>query len=294
MEAGPNYAKPMEFANSVINAASGQTAIWHNLWGVNATISGGAASGAQAIAYATDLIRTGRARSLLAGGVDELCFESAYGFYRVGLLYEPGAADAPPAPPFDARRSGLALGEASAFLMLEDAEAAAARGATVLAEVRGHGDAYDESRGQDEEGTAAALERAVEIALELSGLTAAELSCVSASANGDPRGDRGEAIGLARALGEAAARLPVVAIEAMLGETLGASGALQAVTLIESLRTGTLPGTAGLEETEAGFPLGRVTAECASVEPGRGLLTARSLGASCALVIEVEGAGAVR
>ena len=52
MEAGPNYAKPMEFANSVINAAAGQTAIWHDLWGINATISGGTASGAQAIAYA--------------------------------------------------------------------------------------------------------------------------------------------------------------------------------------------------------------------------------------------------
>ena len=287
MVAGPNYAKPMEFANSVINAASGQTAIWHNLWGINATISGGAASGAQAIAYATDLIRTGRATSLVAGGVDELCFESAYGFYRVGLLYEPGADDAPPAPPFDARRSGLALGEAGAFLMLEDAAAAAARGATVLAEVRGHGDAYDESRGEDEEATAAALARAVEIALELSGLKPVELSCVSASANGDPRGDRGEAAGLARALGEEAARLPVVAIKAMLGETLGASGALQAVTLIESMRAGRLPGTAGLQETEAGFPLGGVTAECVSVEPGHGLLTARSLGASCALVIEV-------
>lgn len=289
MEAGPNYAKPLDFANSVINAASGQTAIWHNLWGINATISGGAASGAQAIAYASDLIRTGRAASLLAGGVDELCFESAYGFYKVGLLYDPGADDAPPAPPFDARRSGLALGEAGAFLMLEDAEAAAARGATVLAEVRGHGDAYDESRGEDGEGAAAAVARAAEIALELSDLSPAQLSCVSASANGDPPGDRGEALGLARALGAEATRLPVVAIKAMLGETLGASGALQAVTLIESLRSGTLPGTAGLMETEAGFPLGRVTAECVSVEPGCGLLTARSLGASCALVIEVEG-----
>ena len=67
----------------------------------------------------------------------------------------PGEGDAPPAPPFDARRSGLALAEAGAFLMLEDGAAAAARGATVLAEVGGHGDAYDASRGQDPETTAA-------------------------------------------------------------------------------------------------------------------------------------------
>ncbi len=291
-EAGPNYAKPMEFANSVINAAAGQTAIWHDLWGINATISGGPVSGAQAIAYASDLIRSGRASRLLAGGVEELCFESSYGFYRAGLLYDPGDGDAPPAAPFDARRSGRALGEAGAFLMLEDAAAAAARGATVLAEIRGHGDAFDDSRGRDDERAAAALARAVEIALELSDRRPAQLRCVSASACGDPRGDRVEAAGLALALGEAAARLPVVAVKAMLGDTLGASGALQAVSLIESLGMGLLPGTAGLTSTDEGFPLGGVTAASTPVEPGCGLVTALGLeGGCCALVIEA-GAGA--
>ena len=95
---------------------------------------------------------------------------------------DPGDGDAPPGPPYDARHSGLALGEAGAFLVLEDSAAAAARGATVLAEVRGHGDAFDASRGADETSVAAALARAVEMALELSGRAPAELTCVSASA----------------------------------------------------------------------------------------------------------------
>src|SRR5205085_7794233 len=86
VEAGPAYASPLDFSNTVINAAAGQTAILHDLRGVNTTVSTGVTSGLQAIAYAADLIRGGRARALLAGGADELCFESFYGFERAGLL----------------------------------------------------------------------------------------------------------------------------------------------------------------------------------------------------------------
>src|SRR6185295_1464670 len=80
LQHGPSHASPLDFANSVINAAAGQAAIWHKLRGVNSTISAGEASGLQAIAFATDLIRGGRAEALLAGGAEELCFESFLGY----------------------------------------------------------------------------------------------------------------------------------------------------------------------------------------------------------------------
>src|SRR5262249_2961328 len=86
LEAGPAYASPMDFSNTVINAAAGQTAILHGLRGINSTISTGTTSSLQAIAYATDMIRTGGAEVILAGGADELCFESFFGFDRAGLL----------------------------------------------------------------------------------------------------------------------------------------------------------------------------------------------------------------
>src|SRR6185295_7099376 len=86
LEAGPRYASPMDFSNTVINAAAGQTAILHGLRGVNTTISTGVTSGLEAIAYATELIRSGREQFVLAGGADELCFESFYGFDRASLL----------------------------------------------------------------------------------------------------------------------------------------------------------------------------------------------------------------
>ena len=114
MSAGPSYASPLDFANSVINAAAGQAAIWHELPGVNATIAGGPTAGVVALGFAADQIRSGRADRLLAGGVEELCFEALLGFGRLGLLSASGNPR-----PFDRHRDGLALGEGAAFLALE-------------------------------------------------------------------------------------------------------------------------------------------------------------------------------
>src|SRR5262249_24087333 len=69
----PAYASPLDFANTVINSAAGQTAIWHKLRGINSTISSGATSGLMALGYAVDLISYGTQTTLLVGGADEFC-----------------------------------------------------------------------------------------------------------------------------------------------------------------------------------------------------------------------------
>src|SRR6185436_16931218 len=91
----PSHASPMDFANSVINAAAGQPAISHRMRGVNSTVSAGEASGLLAIASAADLIRGGRAAALLAGGAEELCYESYLAFHRAGRLAGPGGHPVP-------------------------------------------------------------------------------------------------------------------------------------------------------------------------------------------------------
>jgi 3-oxoacyl-[acyl-carrier-protein] synthase II len=255
LEAGPSYASPMDFANTVINAAAGQTAILHDLRGVNTTISTGVTSGLQAIAYAADLIRGGRASALLAGGADELCFESFYGFDRAGLLCRSNGHEGHYPIPFDARRNGSTLGEGAALLMLEDAASARGRGARVLAEVRGCGSGYDCSRGKEEGKSVEAVAHSIRFALYDAGMLNYEIECFSASANGNPRGDRREARAVAQVFGDHAQRMPVTAIKAMLGETLGASGAMQAVDALETMRDGVLPGIPQLEEVEEDFPL---------------------------------------
>ncbi|HYO12516.1 MAG TPA: beta-ketoacyl-[acyl-carrier-protein] synthase family protein [Thermoanaerobaculia bacterium] len=287
---GPSHASPMDFANSVINAAAGQAAIWFGLRGVNSTISGGEASGLQAIAYAADLIRTGRAEALLAGGVEELCYESFLGYLRASRLASSGSGtdDGERPIPFDARRNGFALAEGAGLLVLEDADSAARRGARVLAEVLGHGEAFALSPREDE--MSGAVARAVRLALTDAATAPEEIDCLFASANGSPAGDRCEALGVAAALGARAADLPVAAVKGMLGEALGASGGFQAVALLGALDDGTLPGIPGLEALDEGFPLGGISQKSRRIEVRRALVNAvGSDGHCCAVVLSAPG-----
>lgn len=288
LEAGPSYASPMDFSNTVINAAAGQTAIVHNLRGTNTTISTGNTSGLKAIAYAADLIRDGRARSLLAGGADELCFESFYGFDRAGLLCrsESHAGDFP--IPFDARRNGLALGEGAALLMLEDEESARERGANILAEIMGHGCAYDYSRGE-EESAVKAIANSMRRALDDAAMLPADIDCLSASANGSIKGDLHEARAIVATFNGNSHRLPVTAIKSMLGETLGASGAMQVLDLIQTIRDGVLPGTINLSEAEDDFPLPWVSTVRRKINPANGLVNSVGLDGHCCSLILARG-----
>lgn len=249
MVEGPSYASPLDFANTVINAAAGQTAIWHGLHGINSTIATGQTSGLRAIAYAVGLIESGRCQVLLAGSAEELCFQSFISLERAGRL---AGADTEPSP-FGVNRGGFLPGEGAGLLMLEDAEVAARRGARVLGEIKGCGVSFDPLRGRDEESSVRATVCAVGAALSAAGLGPEALGGVSASANGGPK-DELEAKGLAEAIGERARALPMSAIKAALGETLGADGGLQAVIAVETLRTGQLPGIGGHGELRPEFP----------------------------------------
>lgn len=264
LTAGPNYAKPMDFANSVINAAAGQTAIWHDLRGINTTLSGGTTAGLQALGYAADLVAGGYAGAVLAGGADELCMESFYGFSRAGWLAgtgngasgngAAGISTEPRPVPLDAGRNGFVPGEGAALLMLEPEGSAVARGARILGRVLGCGAAFDPSRSADAASAERAVSRAAALALDDAGLDASEVDCLSLSASGSVAGDAREARGLAAVFGHRLAELPAMAVKAQLGESLGASGAYQALAAVGALGEGRLPGVTGLDAVEVGLP----------------------------------------
>ena len=287
VSAGPIYASPMDFANSVINAAAGQAAIWHGLRGVNSTLATGQTSGLRALEYAASLVASGRAEVVLAGGAEELCLESYLAFDRLGLCCR---GPEPRPIPFDHDRNGMALGEGVGLLVIESAELAASRGAAVLAEIRGAGTAFDPSRGQDSESTVRSAAHAFRLALEQAGLPPGELGAISCSANGTATDDL-EAQALAEVIAEAAERIPLTALKASLGETLGAAGALHAVATLETLRTRELPGIRDVRNLESGFPFPLAGPEPQSIEWPNVLLTAVGFdGQSAGLVISAPTA----
>jgi 3-oxoacyl-[acyl-carrier-protein] synthase II len=289
---GPSYVSPMDFANTVINAAAGQAAIWHDLRGVNSTIAGGITSGLQALAYATELIRSGQATALLAGGAEELCFESFYGFDRAGLLCGSRHSAEEFPIPFDARRNGFTLGEGAALLLLEDADLATARSAHVIAEIKGHGSAYDLSRGTQSPQAVDAIARAMRLALQDAQMHPGDMACLSASANGSVLADRHEAQALAEVFQGAVSRLPVTAVKSMFGETLGASGAMQTVALLAAMHDDVLPGIRDLEQVEEDFLLHRASPCNQRVRVHNGLINSVGLDGNCCSLVMAQWDGA--
>jgi 3-oxoacyl-[acyl-carrier-protein] synthase II len=247
---GPNLVNPMEFPNTVINSPAGQAAIKHKLRGVNSTISAGLASGLYAMHYAMEFLRFGRARALLAGGVEELCEESYLSFRKAGLHSSRGEAR-----PFAPDRDGTILGEASAVWLLESEDSARARGVTPRLELCGFGAAHDahsmEAYNIRAEGATAAIREA----LRAAGIGPESVGGIVAHANGSRAGDAMEAHALQNVFGARLPDIPVCAPKASFGEALGASGALLAVTAGIALQRNQLPPTAGFRESEYGLRL---------------------------------------
>ena len=222
---GPKYVNPSHFPNTVINSPASQVSIRFGIRGFNTTVSTGFCAGLDAVSYASDFIRLGRAEIVLAGGVEELCEETFRGFYQLGCL---SGADGslPLCCPFDARRNGTILSEGAAVLVLENEQHALGRGAGILATVAGYGSSFDPSAENTFDNSGKGLRTAIGIALKDAMLNPEDIDYVASGANSTKGFDRFETRILKEVFGEAAFRIPVSSIKSMVGESFSASGAL--------------------------------------------------------------------
>lgn len=254
---GPNGVNPADFPNTVINSPTGHAGIRFKLRGVNSTISAGLASGLQAIGYAVDVLRFRRSRSVLAGGVEELCEEAMSGFESTGLMTADESIR-----PFGPDRSGTLPGEGAALWMLELEETARARNATPLLEILGFGAVHDGAAAAAVHSKGRGAADAMSAAISAAGLRPSDISSVFASANGSRLGDDIEA----RALGAVFAGNPppVCAPKAFWGEAMGASGALAALAAGVALQRGLLPPTPCYRRSEYALKLSAAAQEISS------------------------------
>jgi 3-oxoacyl-[acyl-carrier-protein] synthase II len=247
---GPSLVSPMEFPNTVINAPAGQTAIRYRMGGVNSTVCAGLASGLHAIQYATEFLRFGRARILLAGGVDELCEESVNGFRRMQVTSPAGVAQ-----PFGDARDGVVPGEGAVLWMLESEGSARAAERAPWLEVCGFGCAHDAHAIPcfDVRGCAAA--EAMRLAIADAGIAPEDIACIVASAGGSRIGDEMEARALDSVFDEHLAQTAVCAPKAAFGEAMGASGALCATVAALALERQLAPPTPNVTASDVRLPL---------------------------------------
>ncbi|MBK8259135.1 MAG: 3-oxoacyl-ACP synthase [Polyangiaceae bacterium] len=208
------------------------------------TVCSACSSGASAVALGAVWLKLGRSERVLAGGADGLCRLTYSGFAALGAL------SPEPCRPFDRRRSGLSLGEAAAFLLLETEAAARARGAVPLAELRGWaiGSEGHHITNPERDGHTAA--RVMMQALARGGLTPADIDYVNAHGTATPLNDVMETAAIRRCFGARAAHIPVSTIKGQVGHTLGAAGALEAAVTVLAIHRGAVPPTGGLEEVD--------------------------------------------
>ena len=240
---GPRLVNPSHFPNTVINAPASQISIRFNIKGFNTTISTGFCAGLDAVSYAADFIRQGRADVVLAGGVEELCEETFLLFHTLGYLSGMSGGE-PVSRPFDAARDGFVLSEGAAMLVLEDEQHAVNRGAEILAVVLGAGNSFDPGSDSSFDHAGKGLKTAIELALEDAQSRPKDLEYVCACANGTKGLDRMETRALKEVLGDHAFQVPVSAIKSMIGESFSASGALAVSAAVGAIRKGFIPPTA--------------------------------------------------
>ncbi len=230
-------ARPSRVLNHMPDAITDRVAQRFGLSGIKSTITTACSSSANALGYAHDAIVAGWADVILTGGSDALA-RLTYGGFNALRSVDPG-----PCRPFDRERKGLSIGEAAGILVFEEAGRARARGAPILAEFLGYGVTSDAFHMTAPDPSGAAGSRTIRAALACAGVDAEQVDYVNAHGTATPQNDSAETAAIKAALGERARQIPVSSIKSMIGHCLCASGAIEAVATVLTLRDQLVPPT---------------------------------------------------
>lgn len=242
------------------NAPAAAVSIRFGLQGECSAMATACAAGTMSIGHAFRLISWGLADMAIAGGAEGVLTDhdglGMAGFNNLRVMTTRNAEPERASRPFDVDRDGFVLGEGSGLLVLESEESAQARGAVRLAEVLGYASTSDAHSMLQPEPGGLMVERAFRLALRDAGLEPEDVDYVNAHATSTLAGDRAEAQVLQRVFGS---HQPAVsATKSMTGHCIGASGALEAIATVMSLRDGVLHPTVNLEVVEPGCELDHV------------------------------------
>jgi 3-oxoacyl-[acyl-carrier-protein] synthase II len=246
--------------NTVFKTMTNSMPAWisleYQLMGPNFAVNTACASSAYAIAFGYEMIRNGQADVVIVGGADSIInFEEIRGF---NALYALSMANDPPeqaSKPFSKDRDGFVIGEGAGVLVLESKEHALSRNASIHAEIAGYAltsEGYNiMAPMKDGEGMA----QTIELAMQNAGISPEEVDYINAHGTSTELNDRYETMAIKRAFGELAYQIPVSSSKSMLGHTIGAAGAIEAIITAMSLKKGILPPTINYNQPDPDLDL---------------------------------------
>jgi len=278
-ERGADRVSPFFLQNVLVDSASGQVAITLGIRGPNYAVVSACATGSHAVGEAAELIKRGDADVVLAGGT-EACMHPLIlaGFCAMrGLAVED---EHPPraSRPFDATRAGFVMGEGACVLVLEELEAARARGATMYAEVLGYGASNDAHHMAQPDPESVGVSEMMRAALKRADVDPERVGYINAHGTSTPLGDAAETRAIKDVFGEHAYELAVSSTKSMMGHCFGAAGAIEAMMCVLALKEGIIPPTINYQQPDPDCDLDYVPNEARRVQVDVALSNAMGLG----------------
>ncbi len=264
---GAKMVSPLGIPQYMPNAAAAAVTMRYALRGQSYGVVSACASGGHAIGSALRMIQYGDADAVVCGGAEATLTDFGFACFNSMQALSPTGISRP----FDARRDGFVMGEGAGVLVMEDAEAAAARGASVLAEVVGYGSTTDAYHLTAPEPTGGPAARAIELAIHDAGAEPSQIDYINAHGTSTQLNDAAETAALKLALGEEARRIPISSTKSAIGHLLGAAGAVEAVATVRTLITGVIAPTLGYEVPDPDCDLDYVPGESRPLITGNGL-----------------------
>jgi 3-oxoacyl-[acyl-carrier-protein] synthase II len=290
-ERGPDRVSPMFLPNVLVDSASGQLAIELGIRGPNYAVVSACATGSHTIGEGAELVRTGLADAVLAGGT-EACIHPLIlaGFTAMRGLASANGDPTKASRPFDATREGFVMAEGAGVVMLEEFASAQTRGARIYAEVLGYGasnDAHHMAQPEPEATGVAAMMRA---ALERAGVEPERVGYVNAHGTSTPLGDLAETKAIKDVFGTHAYDLAVSSTKSMMGHTFGAAGAIEAIMCALAIHHRAIPPTINYGSPDPDCDLDYVPNEAREREVRVALSNAMGLGGhnGCVLLGRVD------
>lgn len=247
-EKGPRRVSPFFVPGALINLISGQIAIRYGFKGPNHAVVTACSTGAHAIGDATQLIKSGRADVMIAGGAEATICEIGIAGFNACKALSTKFGDEPKkaSRPYDTDRDGFVMGEGAGMVVLEEYEHAKARGAKIYAEVLGYGltgDAYHITAPSE---TGEGGERSMRMALNDAGLEPADIDYINAHGT-STMADTIELGAVERLMADAASKVTMSSTKSATGHLLGAAGAIEAIFSVLAIRDQVAPPTINLD-----------------------------------------------